>query len=92
MNGDGRLPLHLTCEAGKTWYSGLEDIYNAYTNAVNVAEEGGLRWTPLHFVVSSPYSSVETIERILGLGPDDAHVGDQLGRTPFHLVVKSGKE
>lgn len=92
VNGDGRLPLHLACETGKTWYSGLEDIYNAYTNAVNVAEEGGLRWTPLHFVVSSPYSSVETIERILGLGPDVAHVVDQLGRTPFHLAVESGKE
>lgn len=92
VDGEGRLPLHLACEAGKGWFGGLEDVYNAYTNAVHVAEEKGRRWMPLHFVVASPYSSAETIERILGLGPDVAHVADSLGCTPFHIAVESGRD
>lgn len=89
VNGDGRLPLHLACEAGKS--GGLGDIFNAFPSAINIAEENGRKWMPLHFVVSSPYSSLETIEKVLGLGPDVAHIADQLGRTPFHLAIESGK-
>mmetsp|Transcript_16163 Transcript_16163/g.24161 ORF Transcript_16163/g.24161 Transcript_16163/m.24161 type:complete len:982 (-) Transcript_16163:31-2976(-) len=91
-NGDGRLPLHLACESGKTWYGGTEDIYNAFTRAIQLAEEKGRRWMPLHFAASSPYSSLEFIDKIIGLAPGVAHVSDRMGCTPFYLAVESGKD
>jgi len=92
MNGNGRLPLHLACESGKTWYGGTEDVYNAFQNAVQIAEEFGRRWMPLHFAASSPYSTMGFIEKIIGLAPDVAHALDNLGCTPFYLAVESGKD
>lgn len=91
-NGDGRLPLHLACESGKTWYGGTEDIYNAFPRAIQLAEENGRRWMPLHFAASSPYSSLEFIDKIIGLAPGVAHVSDRIGCTPFYLAVESGKD
>lgn len=92
VDGEGRLPLHLACEAGKTWFGGLEDVYHAYTHAVHVAEEKGRKWLPLHFIVASPYSTAETMERILDLAPNIANVTDSFGCTPFHIAVESGRE
>lgn len=91
-NGDGRLPLHLACESGKTWYGGTEDIYNAFPRAIQLTEENGRRWMPLHFVASSPYSSLEFIDKIIVLAPGVAHVSDRMGCTPFYLAVESGKD
>jgi hypothetical protein len=92
VNGEGRLPLHLACEAGKKWFGCLEELYNAYTNAVGVAEEVGRKWMPLHFAVASPYSSADTVKRILALRPEVAEVADSLGYTPFHLAVECGRD
>ena len=47
---------------------------------------------PLHFAASSPYSSLEFIDKIIGLAPDVAHVSDRMGCTPFYLAVESGKD
>jgi len=91
MNGNGRLPLHLACESGKNWYGGMEDIFNAYPQAINVAEGNQRGWMPLHFLVSSPFSSVDTIQQVLAKSPDVATIVDNLGRTPFHLAVETGK-
>ena len=91
-NGDGRLPLHLACESGKSWYGGTEDIYKAFENAIQIAEDTLRRWMPLHFAASSPYSTMEFIEKIIGLAPDVAHAPDNLGCTPFYLAVESGKD
>ena len=43
-------PLHLACEAGKKWFGCLEELYNAYTNAVVVAEDAGRNWMPLALI------------------------------------------
>lgn len=92
VNGDGKLPIHLACEVGKDWVSGLEDIYEAYQNAIRVAEDNERRWLPLHFVAASPYSSYNLVEKVLGLAPDVADIHDHFGRTPFHISVESGKD
>lgn len=92
MNGNGKLPLHLACESGKSWYGGIEDIFNAYPQAIQVAESNKRGWMPLHFLVSSPFSSADTIEQVLGKNPDIAKKPDNLGRTPFHLAVETGKD
>jgi hypothetical protein len=92
MNGDGKLPLHLACESGKNWYGGMEAIFNAYPRAIHVAEDNERGWMPLHFLVSSPYSSADTIEQVLARGPEIAKIVDRYGRTPFHLAVETGKD
>ena len=90
VNGQGMLPLHLACGVGKSWVSGLKDIFEAFPRGITmVDDERG--WTPLHFLVSSSHSTLETIEKILELGMDAACVLDKRGRTPFHLAVESGK-
>lgn len=90
-NEGGKLPLHLACEAGKSWEGGLEEIYNAFSNAIRT-RENVRGWLPLHSVVSSPHSSLRTIEKILALTPEPLKSErDSLGCTPLHLAVESGK-
>jgi len=43
---EGRYALHLACEAGKEWESGLEDIFNAYPSANNSSDKAGM--LPFH--------------------------------------------
>jgi hypothetical protein len=91
-NNDGKLPLHLACESGKTWDGGVECIYNAYPKAISVAENNPRHWLPLHFTVQSPNSSCDLITRIINLYPQAAKEVDWKGRTPLQLAVESGKE
>lgn len=43
---DGRYSLHLACEAGKEWETGLEDIFIAYPYANNSSDSAGM--LPFH--------------------------------------------
>ncbi len=90
-NLDGRLPLHLICESGKSFDGGFETIYNAYPNAINVPERNTRGWWPLHFTVTCPNSTVEQIERVLDLNPNAANVVDGSHKTLLHLAIESGK-
>ncbi len=70
---------------------GLKEILEAYPAVIDRVDDFE-KWTPLHCAVaSSHYTSRATIEKLLELGPDAAHVVDCGGRTPFHVAVESGR-
>jgi hypothetical protein len=92
MNREGKLPLHLTCESGKSFDGGWECIYNAFPNAIRIAEDNERRWMPLHFMITCPNSSIELIERVMSLNPEAAHQLDGENKTTLHLAIESGKD
>lgn len=92
VNRKGKLPLHLACESGKDWDIGFECIYNAYPNAINIPEDNHRGWLPLHFIVTSPNSSLELIEMVMKLNPEAADRLDGNNKTVLHLAVESGKD
>ena len=91
-NSQGKLPLHLACESGKTFEGGFESIYNAFHNAINLSERNDRGWMPLHFTVTSPNSTTEHIERVLNLNSQAAYVVDGSSKTVLHLAIESGKD
>jgi hypothetical protein len=50
----GRLPLHLACEAAKTWDNGVRAIYDAFPDAIRQAEENERSWMPLTMAAACP--------------------------------------
>jgi len=92
VNGEGKLPLHLACESGKSFEGGLEDIYEAFPNAITIAEDNERRWMPLHFMITCPNSSIELIEKVMDLYPDAVNVLDGENKSVLHLAVESGKD
>ena len=92
VNREGKLPLHLACESGKSFEGGFECIYNAFPNAIHTAEDNEQGWLPLHFIVTCPNSSIEMIDRVMKLNPDAATRHDGSGKTLLHLAVESGKD
>lgn len=90
-NDNGCLAFHIACESGKLWNGGLDAIYNAYPEAINVKEENNRQWTALHCVISNPSTSLSTVEKILSLNPDAAHAVDFKGRTAFQLSLECGR-
>jgi len=91
-NHQGKLPLHLACESGKSFDGGFESIYNAYPNAINLPERNDRGWMPLHFSVTCPNSTTEHIEQVLNLNQNAANVVDGSNKTVLHLAIESGKD
>jgi len=92
VNGEGKLPLHLACESGKSFEGGLEAIYDAFPNAITIAEDNERRWMPLHFMITCPNSSIELIQKVMDLYPDAVNILDGDNKSVLHLAVESGKD
>jgi len=92
VDGEGKLPLHIICEVGKTWDGGLELVYDAYKKAISTQEDSNRGWLPLHFIVTLPDVSLELIRMVLNLYPQAAMEVDGKGKTPLHLIVESNKD
>ena len=93
IDANGKLPFHLAIERGKTWEGGLQALYDAYPRAIETREDNNhRRWLPLHCAVSSPYSSLHLIQKILEIYPQAVKEVDGYTRTALHLAVESGKD
>lgn len=92
MDGAGRLPLHLAVDSGRTtWDRGINSIYEAYTRAISVREDGSSKWTVLHAAAASHCAGKELIEKIISLNTDAASIADGEGRHPLHLACASNR-
>jgi len=91
VDGEGKLPLHIMCEAGKTLNGGLECVYDAYKKAIST-EDTNRGWLPLHFTVTLSGVSVELIRNVLNLYPLAAREVDGNGRTALHLIVETSND
>jgi ankyrin repeat protein len=88
----GRLPLHLACEIGKEWNEGgLEDLYEAFPDALQQAEDNERHWYALHMAVNNESSSSSLIQKLVELYPQAAARADGHGRYPLHLACGSGR-
>lgn len=91
-NRDGLLPLHLACQCGKDWEEdGVEAIYNAFPQAVRMAEEYPRRWMALHMAVASEHSNGQLIDKLVELFIDATGAEDNMRRQPLHLACIAGK-
>merc|ERR1712071_314623 len=87
----GKLPLHLACEAGKTWDSGVRSIYDAYPQAIEQATENPRKMTVLHMVAASPNAGDKLLDKLTMIYPEAARKVDKRGRTPFHWACTRSK-
>ena len=89
---DGKLPLHLACEIGKDWErGGVQNIYNAFPRAVQMAEDNARGWLPLHMAAAAPESNAQLISSLIELYPEAVSVPDGDGRYPLHIACDAGK-
>jgi len=98
----GRLPIHLACDAGKTWESALSMLYQAYPSSL-YAQCQINQFTPLHYAAYSPNTSEETITTLLNLDAElstntttatttpTSALHDKYNRLPLHLACMTGK-
>jgi len=88
---DGKLPLHLACESGKSWDRGVSVIYDAYTPAISQPEGNKRGWTALHMAAASPNAGSSLINKLAELNPSAASTPDKMGRYPLHWACLTGK-
>jgi len=96
----GRLPIHLACDAGKTWENALSVLYAAYPYSLYMQCVTN-QFTPLHYAAYSPNASNETITTLLNLDTElstknnttikTTNLHDKYNRLPLHLACMSGK-
>ena len=92
VNGEGKLPLHLACELGKSWTEkGTELIYDAFTQAVSIREENERHWMALHMASASDTACGGLIKKLVELYPEACLIADSHGQHPLHLACKAGK-
>jgi ankyrin repeat protein len=88
----GKLPLHLACEIGKEWNEGgLEDLYEAFPEALQQVEDNERHWYALHMAVNNVRSSPALIRKLVELYPEAAAHADGQGHYPLHLACGSGR-
>jgi ankyrin repeat protein len=90
-DGLGKLPLHLACEAAKTWDKGVRAIYDAFPDAIRQAEENERGWMPLTMAAACPNAGADLIDVLAELHPEAASQVDNDGRLALHWACVSGK-
>lgn len=91
VDRQGKLPLHLACEAGKEWQNGLAALHDAFPGGMGQAEDNARGWLPLHMVASNPESSPDLVARLVESHPAGVMVADSEGNYPLHLACESGR-
>jgi ankyrin repeat protein len=86
----GKLPLHLACEAGLTW-NAVTFIHEAFPEAVQQIEQNPRRWNALQMAAACLTAEEDLIFNLAKLHPDAAGMADTRGRYALHLACLSGK-
>ncbi|KAL7575716.1 hypothetical protein ACA910_003050 [Epithemia clementina (nom. ined.)] len=88
----GKYALHLCCETGKDWDSGVSAIYEAHPRAIEEIEGNPRGWLALHMAANCQHSSPALIKKLAELNAHAASVVDSHGRYPLHLACAAGKK
>jgi len=72
VDDEGKLPLHLACEAGKSFLDGgIDALIAAYPKGVSTRQDQS-GCLPLHFAAASPNAPLSLIENLVEVFPEAA--------------------
>ena len=89
-DGQGKLPLHLACEAGLAWIA-VTFIHEAFPEAIQQVEENPRRWNALQMAAACLTAGEDLVSNLAKLNPAAAGVADSRGRYALHLACLSDK-